>query len=66
MNFIVGDIGNTSTRICLLNDRSKILRSVIFNTKNIFLRGYINKIFKKLFRKNVKKDTLFFWLIYFN
>ena len=59
MNFIVGDIGNTSTRICLLNNRSKILRSVIFDTKNIFLRGYINKIFKKLFRKNVKKDILF-------
>ena len=59
MNFIVGDIGNTSTRICLLNDRSKILRSIIFNTKNIFLRGYINKIFKKFFQKNVKKDILF-------
>ena len=51
MNFIVGDIGNTSTRICLLNDRSKILRSVIFNTKNIFLRGYINKIFKNYSEK---------------
>ena len=59
MNFIVGDIGNTSTRICLLNDRSKILRSIIFNTKNIFLRGYIDKIFKKFFQKNVKKDILF-------
>ncbi len=59
MSFIVGDIGNTSTRICLLNDRSKILRSIIFNTKNIFLRGYIDKIFKKFFQKNVKKDILF-------
>tara|TARA_B100001027_G_scaffold199290_1_gene157930 strand:+ start:410 stop:1156 length:747 start_codon:yes stop_codon:yes gene_type:complete len=59
MNFIVGDIGNTSTRICLLNKRSKILRSIIFNTRNIFLKGYINKIFEKFFQKNVKKNILF-------
>ena len=25
MNYIVGDVGNTTTRICLLNDRFKIL-----------------------------------------
>ena len=36
MNYIIGDIGNTSTRICLLN-KSKILKSIIFDTKNIFL-----------------------------
>ena len=59
MNFIVGDIGNTSTRICLINKRSKILRSIIFNTRNIFLKGYINKIFEKFFQKNVKKNILF-------
>tara|TARA_B100000886_G_scaffold145573_1_gene99001 strand:- start:4124 stop:4870 length:747 start_codon:yes stop_codon:yes gene_type:complete len=59
MNFIVGDIGNTSTRICLINKRSKILRSIIFNTRNIFLKGYINKILKKFFQKNVKKNILF-------
>ena len=35
MYYIVGDIGNTSTRICLLN-KSKIVKSIIFETKNIF------------------------------
>ena len=36
MNYIVGDIGNTSTRICLLNQKFSIVKSVIFETKKIF------------------------------
>ena len=58
MYYIVGDIGNTSTRICLF-DKSKILKSIIIETKKIFLRGYIKKIIKKLSKKNVKKEILF-------
>ena len=59
MHYIIGDIGNTSTRICILNDKSKILKSVIFDTKKIYLKGYINNIFKKLSKKNIKKEVLF-------
>ena len=58
MNYIIGDIGNTSTRICLLN-KSKILKSIIFDTKKIFLNDYILKIIKKIFQKNLKKEILF-------
>ena len=58
MYYIIGDIGNTSTRICLLN-KSKILKSIIFDTKNIFLRGYVKKIFSKFFHKRLKKEILF-------
>ncbi len=58
MNYIIGDIGNTSTRICLLN-KSKILKSIIFDTKNIFLNDYIFKIIKKIFQKDLKKEILF-------
>ena len=32
---IVGDIGNTDTKICLINSKKKILRKVSFNTKKI-------------------------------
>ena len=48
MYYIVGDIGNTSTRICLLKDLI-ISKSITFDTKNIFLKGYIRKNFKKIF-----------------
>ena len=58
MYYIIGDIGNTSTRICLLN-KTKILRSVIFNTNNIFLKGYFKNILSEFFIKNLKKEILF-------
>ena len=58
MYYLVGDIGNTSTRICLFN-QSKIVKSIIISTKKIFLKGYINKILKKLNKKNLKKKILF-------
>ena len=58
MYYIIGDIGNTSTRICLIN-KSKIFKSVIFETKNIFKKNYVNRIFKRLFKKNLKKEILF-------
>ncbi len=59
MNFIVGDIGNTSIRICLLNKDSKILKSVILDSKRVFINGNIKKVFNKLLNKKVQKDILF-------
>ena len=59
MHFIIGDIGNSSTRICILNYRSKILKSLIFDTKKIYLKGYIKKIFQKLYKKNIRREVLF-------
>ena len=58
MNYIIGDIGNTSTRVCLLN-KSKILNSIIFDTKKIFLKGFFKKIINRLSKKNLKKEILF-------
>ena len=59
MHFIIGDIGNTSTRICILNDRSKILKSVIFDTKK-FISKVISKIFLKNFIKRILEEKCFF------
>ena len=58
MFYIIGDIGNTSTRICLFR-KSKISKSFIFDTEKIFLNDYIKKIFNKIFKKNQKKEILF-------
>ena len=30
---IVGDIGNTETKICLVNSKNKIIKKVILSTK---------------------------------
>ncbi len=58
MHYIIGDIGNTSTRICLLS-KSKIKKSIIFDTKNIFSNNYIKKVFKKFLENKLKKKVLF-------
>ena len=59
MNYIVGDIGNTSTRICLLNEKFSIVKSVNFNTKKIFKRRYFKSIFNKFLKKNLSQKFLF-------
>ncbi len=58
MNYIIGDIGNTSTRICLFK-KSKIINSIIFDTKKIFLKNFLKKIIKKFSKKNLKNEILF-------
>ena len=58
MYYIIGDIGNTSTRLCLLN-KSKIIKSTIFDTRNIFNKGYLKKILNKFFKKDMKNEILF-------
>ena len=58
MNYIIGDIGNTSTRVCLLN-KSKILKSIIFDTKKIFLKNFFKKTINRFSKKNLKNKILF-------
>ncbi len=59
MYYIIGDIGNTSTRICLLNNKYEIVKSVIFDTKKIFIKGHTINIFKSYLKKKVKREILF-------
>ncbi len=59
MKYIVGDIGNTTTRICLLNQRFLIVKSVIFDTSKIFEKKYSRNIFKKFLKKDTNSKLLF-------
>ena len=58
MNYIVGDIGNTTTRICLLDNRFSIIKSSLFDTKKIY-KNYTKKIIKKFLRKKTNNIILF-------
>ena len=58
MFYVIGDIGNTSTRICLLS-KNRIIKSFIFDTKYIFKKGFIHSVFKKLNRNNLQIKILF-------
>ena len=62
MNYIVGDIGNTSTRICLLNKKFTIIKSYIFDTKKIFEKKYFKNIINVSRTKIAIKNSLTLYL----
>ncbi|MBL6857168.1 MAG: type III pantothenate kinase [Pelagibacteraceae bacterium] len=59
MNYLVGDIGNTSTKICLVNNNSRIVKEYIIETKNLLINNNINKFFNSVLKKKIKKNILF-------
>ena len=61
MNILIGDIGNTTTKICLIETKSfKVKNIIYFNSTNIYLKNYLKKKFDKMFkRKTVNKVALF-------
>ncbi len=44
--YILGDIGNTETKLCLVSKKKKILKKIIFSSKNI-TSTKLNDLFKK-------------------
>jgi type III pantothenate kinase len=59
MNYLVGDIGNTSTKICLINNNFKIIKEYSIETKELLLKINISKFFNSVIKKNIKKKILF-------
>ena len=56
---IVGDIGNTETKICLVNSKNRIIKRINFNTKKINI-NFLKKTFNKtIFKKYSIKKCLF-------
>ena len=56
MNYLIGDIGNTSIKICKLNKKFKIIKSFLFDTKDKNLLFKFKKKTIKCFRTiQVKK-----------
>ncbi len=61
MDILIGDIGNTSTKLCLFDSKNKSIKKIIYfksiNIKsNIFLKKTIKKIIKK---GTINKISLF-------
>tara|TARA_Y200000002_G_scaffold31835_1_gene23476 strand:- start:696 stop:1442 length:747 start_codon:yes stop_codon:yes gene_type:complete len=59
MNFLIGDIGNTSTKICILNNKFQILRSYDFDTNKMHRGNILNNIIRKKNNKNINPVFLF-------
>ena len=53
---IVGDIGNTETKICWVNSKKKIIKRITLNTKKInsfVLKKYLSNL--NLMKKSINK-----------
>ena len=59
MRYIIGDIGNTSTKISILNNEYKIIKSYDFETKKIKKNNFFKFIIGKQNNKNFNKTILF-------
>ena len=56
---IVGDIGNTETKICLINSNKKIIKRIILKTKKINFNLLKKSILKFKLENKVIKKCLF-------
>ncbi|MDC0943080.1 type III pantothenate kinase [Pelagibacteraceae bacterium] len=59
MNYIVGDIGNTSTKLCVLNNKFKIIKSFNFETIKIYKKNFLSKFLKNYLNEDLNSNLLF-------
>jgi len=60
-NIIIGDIGNTITKICLVQSKNyKIKKIIYFNSKKIYSKKKLTSVFNKIIKKSkIHKIALF-------
>ena len=59
MKYIIGDIGNTLTKICILDNKFKIIKSFNFETNKIYKKNYLKIILKNNLNKNLNQNFIF-------
>ena len=59
MKYIIGDIGNTLTKISILNNKFKIMKSFSFETNKIYKKNYLKTVLKNYLNKNFNSIFLF-------
>ena len=59
MKYLIGDIGNTSTKLCILNKEFKIFKSYEFQTDKIYKGSFLKKFLFNKLTKDLNKVFLF-------
>ena len=44
--YILGDIGNTETKVCIVSKKNKILKKITFLSKSVNIKQ-LNRLFRK-------------------
>ena len=60
MNILIGDIGNTLTKLCLVNEMSKIIKEYNVETQKIIKNKNLIKFLNPILNKNIKKKNIIF------
>ena len=61
MNTLIGDIGNTTTKICLIETKTfKVKKIIYFSSNNIPLKNFLKNKFKDILKdRSINKVALF-------
>jgi len=59
MKYLIGDIGNTSTKICLLNHKFKIIKHFEIDTKTNIKNNFLKRIITRYKIKSLNPNFLF-------
>ena len=59
MKYLIGDIGNTSTKICLLNHKFKIIKHFEIDTKKNIKNNFLKRILSRYKTKSLNPNFLF-------
>ena len=59
MKYLIGDIGNTSTKICLLNHKFKIIKHFEIDTKKNIKNNFLKRILGRYKTKSLNPNFLF-------
>lgn len=68
MNALIGDIGNTTTKICLIEIKTfKVKKIIYFNSNNISSKNFLKKkTLTKFLKKNLLIKFPYFQVLYQN
>ena len=59
MKILIGDIGNTLTKLCLISEKFKIIKEYNIKTAKIIKEKNIIKFLSPILKKDIKKKVLF-------
>ena len=59
MKYLIGDIGNTSTKLSIFNSKFKIVKSYHIDTIKLNNKIFLSNFFKKIIKKGICKKILF-------
>lgn len=59
MKILIGDIGNTLTKLCLINEKSIIIKEYNIETNSIIYKNNLTNLFKPILKQKIKQKILF-------